>query len=127
MKVIFTNGTELNPIMVTGESRYIQGASRDTLTFVFAGVSLDEMDSIFTAENCETISIINDEEEAIYNGYTLRAELVKKQVEVQKATTETDAVTEERVFVSMAQRTYAENQMAIMQSAMNALLTGKEV
>ncbi|MBQ6945361.1 MAG: hypothetical protein IJN43_13685 [Ruminococcus sp.] len=127
MKVTLTNGTELNPIMVTGESRYIQGASRDTLTFVFAGVSLDEMDSIFTAENCETISIINDEEEAIYNGYTLRAELVKKQVEVQKATTETDAVTEERVFVSMAQRTYAENQMAIMQAAMNALLTGKEV
>ena len=127
MKVTLTNGTELNPIMVTGESRYIQGASRDTLTFVFAGVSLDEMDSIFIAENCETISIINDEEEAIYNGYTLRAELVKKQVEVQKATTETDAVTEERVFVSMAQRTYAENQMAIMQAAMNALLTGKEV
>lgn len=127
MKVILKNGAELNPIMVIGERRHIQGASRDTLTFVFAGVSLDEMDSIFTAENCETINIINGEEEAIHNGYTLRAELVKKQVEVQKATTDTDAVTEERVFVSMSQRTYAENQMATMQAAMNALLTGKEV
>lgn len=128
MKIILTNGTELTPIMVTGAKKYVQGANRDALTFVFADTSLDEVDSIFTEANCENINIVGDDNsEAIHSGYTVRTELIKKLVEIQAATTETDVVTENRVFVTMAQRTYAENQMAIMKAAMNALLTGEGV
>ncbi len=128
MKIILTNGAELTPVIVTGAKKYVQGANRDALTFVFADTSLDEMDGIFTAENCENINIVGDDEsEAIHSGYTVRAELVKKLVETQAATTDKEAVTENRVFVTMAQRTYAEDQMAAMQAAMNALFTGEEV
>lgn len=123
MKIKLANGTELSPIMATGGSRYVQGATRDTLTFVFANVSLDELDGIFTEENCENIIVVeNEENEFLYHGYTIRTELVKKQVEVQPATTDTDAITENRIFVSMAQRTYAEEQMAEMQAFYDAVM-----
>lgn len=115
MKIILTNGVELAPIMVTGASKYVQGANRDSLTFVFANTSLDEIDCVFTAENCENINIIGDDNsEAIHSGYTVRAELVKKLVETQKATTDAEAVTEYRVFVTMAQRTYAETKLTTL-------------
>jgi len=113
MKIVLANGTELTPIMVKGERKYVQGANRDALTFIFAEMSLDEVDTVFTAENCESINIIGDDlSEAIYNGYTVRAELMKKSVETQIGTSETEAVSEMRVFVTMAERTYAETQLA---------------
>ena len=114
MKTILTNGTELTPIMVTGATKYIQGANRDSLTFIFGeNYSMDELDAIFTEAACESINIIGDDEsEAIHTGYTIRAELVKKYVEVQTATESTPAVFENRIFVTMAQRTYAETKLA---------------
>ena len=116
MKVILTNETELTPIMVTGAQKYVQGVNRDSLTFVFAEVGLDEIDGVFTEENCESITIIGDDEsEAIHNGYVIRTDLTKKLVVTQTATSETEEVTENRVMVTMAQRTYAETQMRSMQ------------
>ena len=40
MKIILSDGTELTPILVTGGPKYVQGANRDTLDFVFADCSL---------------------------------------------------------------------------------------
>ena len=66
-----------------------------------------------TESACESITIIGDDEsEAIHTGYTIRAELVKKQVEVQKETEGSESVFEKRVFVTMAQRTYTETKLA---------------
>ena len=114
MKIILTNGTELTPIQVTGELKHIQGVNRDTLNFIFSeDFSMDELDAIFTEDACESIIITGDDEsEAIHTGYTIRTELVKKQVEVQKETEEQEAVFEKRVFVTMAQRTYTETKLA---------------
>lgn len=127
MKIILTNGTELEAIVVTGSKRTVQGASRDTLHFVFpAETSLDEMDGLFTEENCETITIVEDENEYVKNGYTIRADLKRESVEVTPATDTEDAVYENRVTVAMAQRTYAEYQMAEVKSTLNALLNGEE-
>ena len=114
MKIVLTNGTELTPIQVTGELKHIQGVNRDTLNFIFSEeLSMDELDAIFTEDACESITIVGDDEsEAIHTGYTIRTELVKKQVEVQKETEEHEAVFEKRIFVSMAQRTYAETKLA---------------
>lgn len=113
MKIILVNGTELNPIMVTGGAKYINGASRDTLTFVFpADTSLDEIDNLFTAENCETIKLYEGETEYIHTGYTIRAELSRTPMVVTPATEDTEEVVENRVTVSMALRTYAEAQLA---------------
>ena len=62
MKIILNNGKELSPILVTGGTRMVQGASRDTLNFIFpATEDMAELDSAFSAENCEKITIIGDD------------------------------------------------------------------
>lgn len=123
MKIILNNGKELSPILVTGGPRMVQGASRDTLNFIFpATEDMAELDSAFSAENCEKITIIGDDgSENIHTGYTIRAELSKASVEVTPATESEAAVFEDRITVSMSQRTYAESQLASLTTAMNAL------
>lgn len=127
MKIILVDGTELTPIIVTGEKRNIQGASRDTLNFVFsADAGMDTLDTVFTSNNCESIKIVDDSDsEYIHKAYTIRADLNKKSVEITPATSDTAAVYEDRITVSMAQRTYTETQLAENTAALNALLTGE--
>lgn len=123
MKIILNNTNELSPIMVTGGPRLIQGSNRDVLSFVFpATEDMATLDEAFSAENCESITIIGDDgSEAIHKGYTIRVELSKAPVEVTPATAEAAAVYEDRITVSMAQRTYMESQLAAMQAAMAQL------
>ena len=123
MKVILANGTELEPILVTGERRIVQGASRDSLSFVFPeDAGLDAMDALFTADNCESITIVESEDASyIHKGYTIRAELSLKAFEVAPETAETGALYENRITVAMAERTYVESQMAAMQAAIEML------
>lgn len=114
MQIILANGTILEPIIVTGGPKFVNGANRDALTFVFPNVSMNEIDAIFTEANCETINIINNGEEAIHKGYVIRVDISKKAVETAAATVDTPAVTEERVTITMAQRTYSETVLAQM-------------
>ncbi len=126
MKIILTNGTELEAIVVTGGRRTVQGASRDTLCFVFpAETSLDEMDAVFTEENCETITLVENGNEYVKSGYTIRADLKREPVEVKPATDTEGAVYENRVTVAMAQRTYSEYQLAEVKATLDALLNGE--
>ncbi len=126
MTIKLANGTELYPIIAVGGRRYIQGENRDTLSFVFPeGTSLDELSALFTAENCESITIINEEAEYVHNAYTIRAELKCSPEVVQEATDTEAEVTENRVTVSMAQRTYLETQMNAVQTSLDALLMGE--
>lgn len=117
MNIKLKDGAELHPIHVIGGSKFINGASRDTLNFIFpADTSLDELDGLFTAENCEKISLFEDNAdgsvtEHIYTGYTIRAELSRTPMVVQPATEDTEEVTENRVTVSMTLRTYAEKKL----------------
>lgn len=114
MLIKLTNGTELSPIMVTGASRHVQGATRDVLSFLFpATEDLTALDAAFTEGACETITIVEDDgTEYIHKAYTVRAELKKAPVEVSPATAESEAVMEDRITVSMAQRTYTETRLA---------------
>lgn len=123
MTIKLANGKELHPIVVKGASSYVQGENRDTLSFIFsASESMEALDDAFTESACETITIIGDDgSEYIHKAYTIRAELKKATVEVEPATAESDAIIEERITVSMAQRTYTESQLA----ALNVLLTGE--
>ena len=124
MKIILTNGTELSLIMVTGKTSYVQGANRDTLSFIFpATEDMATLDAAFSAANCESIVIVGDDNsEAIHKGYTVRAEMKKANVEVIPATAENEAVCEERITVSMAQRTYAESQLASLTDTVDVLV-----
>lgn len=113
MKIILNNGKEVNAFTVTGGAVYAQGANRDALTFVLPNGSIDEVDNAFTAENCKSINIVTDDgTENIHNGYVVRTELVKKAVLIKAATETEPEVTEMRIMVTMAQRTYAETQIA---------------
>lgn len=125
MKIILTNGTELSPIMVTGGPRHIQGFKRDTLNFIFpADAGMEALDETFIAENCESIIIVeNNGNENIHKGYTVRAELSKASVEIASETSETAAVYEDRITVSMSQRTYMESQLAAMQAVIDQMNT----
>jgi hypothetical protein len=127
MKVILCNGVELTPNTVTGTKRLVQGASRDTLTFVFPdGASLDELNRIFSAENCENITIIeNDGSEYVHSGYVIRAELTREPVEVASASDTEPATYEDRVVVAMSRRTYQESQYAEMKNTIDTLLDGE--
>lgn len=114
MQIILANGTILEPIIVTGGPKFVNGANRDALTFVFPNVSMNEIDALFTEANCETINIVNNGEEAIHKGYVIRVDISKKAVETAAATVDTPAVTEDRVTITMAQRTYSETVLAQM-------------
>ena len=124
MKIKLENGTELTPIMVTGGPRHIQGASRDTLSFIFsADVSMTSLDEAFTADACDKITIVGDDgSENIHTGYTIRAELKKESVEVSPVDADTEAVFEYRITVSMSQRTYAESQLASLTDTVDVLV-----
>lgn len=124
MKIILNNGAELTPIMVTGGPRHLQGASRDTLNFIFSATEdMAELDAAFSTANCESITIIGDDgSEAIHKGYTIRAELKKESVEVTPATESEAAVFEDRITVSMSQRTYAESQLASLTDTVDTLV-----
>lgn len=124
MKIILTDGTELNLIMVTGAASYVQGANRDTLSFIFpAFENMMLLDMVFSSANCETITIVGDDDSmSIHKAYTIRAKMEKSVVEVTPATPETEAVYEERITVAMAQRTYAESQLAALTDTVDVLV-----
>jgi hypothetical protein len=126
MKIILNNNAELSPITVVGGKKDVQGAFRDTLTFVFpADANMAELDGIFTAKNCESITVEDNTGLYIHMGYTVRIELNKTTVCVSVETEEAPAVYEERIHVVMGQRTYAEKQMEYTQAQIAALLTGE--
>lgn len=127
MTIKLHNGAGLNPISIYGGDREVQGAKRDTLYFVFpVEEGLEALDSIFTEENCESITITEDTGDSfIHKGYTVRAELSKKSMVV-GMTEANEPIYEDRLTVAMAQRTPSENQLKGMESAMKAL-AGVEV
>lgn len=146
MQIKLADGTVLEPILAGASSRYVQGQHRDTLSFVFpVTASYDELDAAFSEANCETITIIGAESasievpveqedgsivmeiqtvpvDAVHKGYTLRCELKKEPVMVASATTDTDAVYEDRIFVAMSQRTYSETVMKSLQETVDLLV-----
>lgn len=119
MQIILNNGTVLYPIVVTGEKRYIQGANRDVLTFVFSDASMDELDSLFSEENCKSIRIIGDDDsEGIYKNYTIRQSITKKNEVVEEETSETPEKLESRIHVAVAQKSYTERQLELLLAGM---------
>ena len=132
MNVILANGTTLTPLAVTSAQRIVQGEPRNVIIFTFNGdVSLDELDALFAAENCETIKIIEtminemDQEvtnEFIYHNYTLREQLKSEMVQTAFAEDRNTAIYEKRITVSMAQRTQMEIQLASLVETVDILV-----
>lgn len=123
MQIKLANGTILMPLIVTGGKRTVQGVARDTLQFVFTpDYSMEELDAIFSEENCEEITVTDENGQGVYKNYSLRCELKKETVVAQLATDETDAVMEQRIFVSMSQKTYTEMQLQNLTETVDTLV-----
>lgn len=125
MKITLHDGTVLQPLAATGTHRLVQGATRDTISFIFPGdTDLEAMDRIFTAEACETIMVNNNGNDYVHSGYIIRAELKRAPMEVVSATDTSEAVYEDRVVISMSQRTYLESQISSLTDAIDVLKKG---
>lgn len=150
MKVILANGAVVTPNIVYGEKRliYDEPKSRDVLRFVFGDEDILALDTLFTSENCETITIMDkttkmiekevvDEEtgettiitesveedvEYIHYDYVLRVGIEKSKALKTPATPTTEAEYENRVTVTMAHRTYEEMQIKNLTEVVDVLL-----
>lgn len=123
MKIILSNNAELTPINIIGGRKNVQGANRDTLTFIFPGhMSMAELDEVFSVVNCESITVEDETGSYIHKGYTVRGELSKISVCTSVEKDEDAAVYEDRINVVMGQRTYAESQLAWLTDAVDILV-----
>lgn len=136
MHIILKDGTRLDHVGATGMIKYIQGANRDTITFEFSEeYNIEYLRSVFTQSNCEVINIVTDEQHTLENGetetvytnnyhegYVIRAGVYEEIKELVPATGTSPAITETRVFVTMAQRTYQETQIASLTEVVDILL-----
>ena len=104
MKMYLANEVELEPLTVSGEPRIVQGETRDCLSFHFsASAGLEAINTAFSAANCESIRIVEDGgTEHIHTGYVLRVELIL---------TPGEEGGEGQITVTMAKRSYAEEQL----------------
>lgn len=105
MTVILNDGTELAPLDISGEPTTVQGETRDSLVFDFpASAGLEAINAAFSPENCESIRIVEDGgTEHIHAGYVIRVSLTLTPAE--------DDGGEGQITVTMAQRTYTEEQL----------------
>lgn len=124
MHIILADGTQLNHIGAFAENKFIGGKNRDAIVFEFDNThSVDDLRNLFTEKNCEVINIVTDskleledgseqiiQENNYHYGYVHRVEISEKIKEIEPATGVTPAVTETRIFVTMAQRVYEETQ-----------------
>lgn len=119
MTVTFSNGTALDCEGVQGETAYFQGATRECLVFLFdAGKhTLAELDSQFTAENCASVTVTNDDLSFVHDGYAIRVSLMKSEAG--------DVTAEEQrglITVKMAQMTYLEQTQRDLADAVDDLI-----
>lgn len=125
MLIKLNDGKEIPILLVTGGNRIVFGSNRDTITFVINGYnSLEEIDNIFTEDNCENIILIQDDEEkteTLLYGYVLKTDLNKKIVEIAPESPEEEAIFEPRINITLARRSYAETKMAALSLAIDML------
>lgn len=123
MTIKFADGSTCEPIIVSGEKQHIQGETRDALTFIFpAEVGLENIDVVFSATACETITVIEGDREYRYTGYTVRGTLAQEPVEVTHESAEAAATFENRIKITMGQRTYAETQLSSLIDTVDLLV-----
>ena len=124
MQIKFNDGTALDALAVKGKPTYFQGAQRDSLEIQIAKdkTTFDALDKL-TVDPTKTgkLTIIDGDKQYEHDNYSIRTELALKPVEVTSATTDSPAVTENRLCVTLAQKTYAELQIAELQSSVDAL------
>ena len=124
-QITLNNGTTLEVVQVNGQTKYFQGANRDTLEFQFAkeSTTFDNLDTLFAnSDNTSKITIKNGADEFLNENYSLRVSMNLSAIVIAPATDTDPEVTEERYTVTMAQKTYSEIQMDSLQGTVDILV-----
>lgn len=126
LKVKFADNREIECLYVNGSKQQYQGFNRDTLEFVFKfeNISLDELNNIFNnQELTSTMYLITDTqlsngEPSVqsfrYDDYILKVSITMRPEVIQSESSDNPEITEDRVYVSMAQLTYIEKRLKIL-------------
>lgn len=126
MKVILADSTGLEALSVRGEPVFWQNATRDCLSFHFDPdrYTLDQIDREFTAENCSTVTLKDEEGEYLYSGYVIRRGLEKSRDYgyTSSASGASGEPQPEHIIVRMAQISYLEQTQAELADAVDLLI-----
>ena len=124
MQLKFSDGTTLDVLAVKGNPTYFQGAQRDALEIQIgkSKTTFDALDKL-TGDPAKTVklTIIDGDKQYQHDNYSLRVSLALKPVVTAEATADTPEQTEDRLCVTLAQKTYQELQIAELQSSVDAL------
>lgn len=126
MQIKFSDsaGTTLTVLAKNGQSTFFQGANRDSLEIQLAkdATTFDALDKLTAdAANTQKLTFIDGDKQYVHDNYCLRVSLALKTVVTAAATSTTPEQTEDRLCVTLAQKTYAELQIAQLQSSVDAL------
>lgn len=126
MQIKFSDsaGTTLTALAVNGQRTYFQGANRDSLEIQFAkdAVAFDVLDKLTANQaNLKELTQTDGEKQSVLDNYSLRTGLSLKPVVIASATSTTPEQTEDRLCLSLAQKTYLEMQVEQQTAAFAAL------
>lgn len=127
LNVTLSNGAKLTPSNIISNMVTFQGESRKSLDFVFPEdlYTLDNLKNLFTAANCEKITVDDlgipgvDKHTTEHVGYVLFAGIRNELVEVSPGDEEHPPEYKTFIYVTMAKHTYQENQMRTLQNSVD--------
>lgn len=126
MQIKFSDsaGTALTVLALNGQSINFQGANRDGIEIQIAkdAVAFDALDKL-TADpaNLKKLTTIDGEKQSVLDNYSLRVSLSLKPVVTAAATSTTPEQTEDRLVVTLAQKTYSEIELEALKAQVAAL------
>lgn len=126
MQIKFSDstGTTLDVLDVKGQSINFQGAQRDSLEVQFAKsvISFDMLDALTSSQvNMAHLTLMDGDKQYVHDNYSLRVSLALKPVVTVPATADKPEQTENRLCVTLAQKSYAEMQAEQQAAAIDAL------
>lgn len=127
MIVKLADGTELECLRADGRQVEYQGTVRDCLIFLFdETVSLAQIESAFTVENCRRLELCEDDNIFVHEDYTLRIAYGRSYKETVIHNNSVVKENDDAVnYVKMVQTTMAERQLEQQQEVLDALLVAQ--
>lgn len=120
MKIRVSNN-EFEILSLERQTKFIQGANRDCITFVFANgdYSIDELKRIFES-NADDIVVADDDSEKHYLDYSILTAVEITNEVVEQETNDSPEQEVEVIKISVAQKTYTKRKK--MQELSNSII-----
>lgn len=121
MKIRVSNN-EFEILSLERQTKFIQGANRDCITFVFNSndYNVAELKKIFE-NSTEDITIIDDESEKHYFDYSILTNIEITNEVIEQETNDSPEQEVEVIKISVAQKTYTEKQEDARIEQLNSL------